>query len=241
VLAKPFEPQQVIGRVRELLAKPREAGGHGSIPLAAVATIPLAPADLPLQAAQASASNDADAYFDRLDEAFASLTVGTPSADAKSASRDPLDWFATVAPPAAADAIELEPATVASPEPPAASAPAVEPAVVVDAPSLDTLPAPEPAAGSNGSKSSPSLPPLADAFAALLAAEQTSPGAAAPASWPGAATQEPISDELVERIARRVLDQLSDRVVRETAAELVSALAERLVREEIERIKANIK
>ena len=44
-------------------------------------------------------------------------------------------------------------------------------------------------------------------------------------------------DELVDRIARRVVEQLGDRAVRELAADIVSRTAERLVREEIERIK----
>ena len=41
-------------------------------------------------------------------------------------------------------------------------------------------------------------------------------------------------------VARRVIAQLSDQVVRESVAETVSTVAERLVREEIERLKASI-
>jgi hypothetical protein len=50
-----------------------------------------------------------------------------------------------------------------------------------------------------------------------------------------------ITDDLIDRVARRVIEQLSDRVVRETVASIVSDAAERLVREEIQRIKASIK
>ena len=93
----------------------------------------------------------------------------------------------------------------------------------------------------------PSPPPsIADAFAAILAAEQHEPLPALAVPWP---TQAPtpttaggaLSEDAIEEITRRVLDRLSDRVVRETAADLISSIAERLVREEIERIKAAIK
>jgi hypothetical protein len=94
----------------------------------------------------------------------------------------------------------------------------------------------------------PTLPPLADAFDAILAAEQHEPMPLAAPAWPGTTATAAharngdgaLSEEAIEMIARRVLERLSDRVVRETVADLVSAVAERLVREEIERIKASI-
>jgi CheY-like chemotaxis protein len=78
------------------------------------------------------------------------------------------------------------------------------------------------------------LPSLADAFAALLAAdrEETVPGRRASAG--------PAADDLVEHVSRRVLAHLSENIVRETVAGVVAEIAERLVREEIERIKAAI-
>ena len=82
------------------------------------------------------------------------------------------------------------------------------------------------------------LPALADAFAALLAAEQNTVAESDSPPWPPPIA---VSDELVERVTQRVLEQLSDRVMRETVADLVSTIAERLVREEIERIKSSIK
>jgi hypothetical protein len=86
------------------------------------------------------------------------------------------------------------------------------------------------------------LPPLADAFAALLAAEATEGSPAAAIAWPGSEPAAPVvTDQAIEEIVRRVLDRLSDRVVRETVADMVSRLAEQLVRDEIERIKASIK
>jgi CheY-like chemotaxis protein len=87
------------------------------------------------------------------------------------------------------------------------------------------------------------LPPLADAFAALLAAEQSEPLTAIAPAWPG--TIQPaavvVSEEIIEQITRRVLDRLSDTAVRETVADIVSKVAEQLVRAEIERIKGSIK
>ena len=87
-----------------------------------------------------------------------------------------------------------------------------------------------------------SLPPLADAFAALLAAEQDEPVPANVALWTaGPAPAAAIDDALVEDITRRVLERLSDQVVRETVADIVSRVAEQLVQQEIERIKAQLR
>ena len=97
--------------------------------------------------------------------------------------------------------------------------------------SRDELPAASPAANDK-------RPPPADAFAALLAAAPDTPpssGAAASQSFPA------ISDEMVERVARRVLEKLSDPAVRQRVADLVSTIAERLVRDEIERIRGAVR
>src|SRR5205085_10319069 len=63
VLAKPFEPQMVIGRVKELLARSQQP------PAAAPAPVPPIVASAP---AAAAAPPDLDSYFDRLDAAFSS-------------------------------------------------------------------------------------------------------------------------------------------------------------------------
>ncbi|MGH9146375.1 MAG: hypothetical protein ACRD1Q_06675, partial [Vicinamibacterales bacterium] len=84
--------------------------------------------------------------------------------------------------------------------------------------------------------------PMADAFVALLAAEQgetlTIPGRFVPSAAGGHVA---ITDELVERVSERVservLSRLSDAVVRETVRDTVSRVADRLVRDEIDRIK----
>ena len=86
------------------------------------------------------------------------------------------------------------------------------------------------------------LPALADAFAALLAAEQREHPGADARVWPGTVPPPPaVSEDDIERIVSRVLARLSDQVVRQTVADVVSTIAERLVREEIDRIKGAIK
>jgi hypothetical protein len=84
--------------------------------------------------------------------------------------------------------------------------------------------------------------PMADAFVALLAAEQGEtlaiPGVFVPAS---AAAPLAITPELIERVSERVLTRLNDTVVREAVRDTVSSVAERLVREEIERIKRAVR
>lgn len=179
VLVKPFEPQMVIARVRELLSGRPAVGAT-------------APADALLAAppAEATSARSADDYFDRLDKAFATLNT---SLEPRDPARDTVSHTA--------------PAGPREPEAPR------EP---------DALEAPR----------TSSAPGLADTFATLLAVEQGElpPSALLPSPRAG-------DDELVDRIARRVVEQLGDRAVRDLAADIVSRTAERLVREEIERIK----
>ena len=130
------------------------------------------------------------------------------------AAAEPASW--------AAPAASVEPAAWA--EAPAGAAAPAAPALV--------LPLPNP----------PPLPSLPDAFAALLAAEQGDPMAAASGSWPASPPPAAsVSDAVIDDIVRRVLDRLSDTLVRQAVTDAASETAERLVREEIERIKASIK
>jgi CheY-like chemotaxis protein len=259
VLAKPFEPQLVISRVKELLARParppisHEADSAPPPLLTAESSTPPA-ADPPVAppAARPSAGTGSDDYFDRLDAAFASLSNGAAPPPARPRSSRPgednpvadsIDWFGHKA--TSPDSVSARPPDVplsyGSPESdfarPAAPPPPPAPVIPVPAPR-------------------PTLPPLADAFAALLAAEQSGSAAVTAPQWPASTTPpapslappappEPaarlvITDDLIEAVTRRVLERLSDQVVRETVAEIVSATAERLVREEIERIKRTI-
>ena len=275
VLAKPFEPQIVIGRVRELL-------GKGSAPATASNVVEFAPAppEPPPASAEppaASPEPKVEDYFDRLDAAFASFS-NAPAAAAAAPAPAPvpeeLDWLrpttaeAAPAPPDFAIADELaaeppEPAAVPEPEPdPAPSIVSIareevsrqvsEPAAAEPEPQPAAPPAPLERLEPLEPRGPRALPGIADAFAAILAAEQNALGVRpewptpAPSGQPEIAVpQAPaeivITDELVDRVARRVLEQMSDRVVRETVAQLTSDVAERLVRDEIERIKAATK
>src|SRR5437868_6961137 len=85
VLVKPFEPQMVISRVKDLLAGRRPAGLWSSgtsahTPLRAPAT-PGGDLDLRSAAPTEAPTGSLEDYFDRLDAAFASLEQ-TPRSDA---------------------------------------------------------------------------------------------------------------------------------------------------------------
>ena len=105
VLVKPFEPQMVIARVRELLGR-SQAAVAGSAPDAARERQEPTAADA-LLAAGAAETPDAqraasvDDYFDRLDAAFASLNVPLepPVRQADASRREPAQH---TTPPAAA-------------------------------------------------------------------------------------------------------------------------------------------
>ena len=211
----------------------------------------------------AGAAATVDDYFDRLDAAFASLATGSsPELPMTNTSNsnvpNELDWFGSQLnpPPAATGDISMPPP--AAPMMPDlalgyGSPPNAHDSAIIAAPAPPQVPAPErfaatvsppapsvapPAAAASATPADPPLPLLADAFAALLSAEQGGP---APA-WQAPKVESPaVSEDLVEQVTRRVLERLSDRVVRETAADIVSKIAERLIREEIDRIKASLK
>lgn len=259
VLAKPFEPQLLIGRVKELLAatprgtgavpEPPQAGAEepadftetdrddtGPVPIAQVATAQTFTADdfsldtraLVTDEMPATPAGDIslDDYFDRLDAAFANLS-GAPAGQLKSSISEEGDtsW----APPSAGAWTAADPTSLMSP----------------------VARVPEPALPS-GEAAAPAPPAaavtVADAFAALLEAEQQ--GSAGGGSADRTVRQhegillhapaapivtEALLDEIVHRIAERLgaqgLQEMVERVVLETA--------ERLVREEIARLKAS--
>jgi CheY-like chemotaxis protein len=207
VLVKPFEPQMVINRVKDLIA--------GRRPLAAAASPN--PAAVPLERAEAPGTPPSvEDYFDRLDAAFSIREEA--SAEATAARRQSEQALA-------ARSGEAEPAGGAGlarelahwePEDAAASAPSAPPAGAESAPSAG-----------RGSPSPERPPTLADAFAALLSAERGRTFA------PSSINRDGLSDEVIEQVTRRVIERMTDRAVRE----VVLDVAERLVREEIERIK----
>jgi hypothetical protein len=95
------------------------------------------------------------------------------------------------------------------------------------APSLPPIPqAHAPAPAAPPAQPAPKVT-LANAFTALLAAEQSNQ----PAAAPSAAVSEASIEDAVRRVLVRMTDDLVRRIVLDTA--------ERLIREEIEKIKAN--
>jgi len=181
------------------------------------APVPVAAAAAPGARPAAKAVESSD-YFDRLDQALSNLSKGAERGAPKAAQAvaETVDWFSSE-PAKGAQASSTGSSTTWN-----TNAPSPRPVAVPPQP--------------------PVLPPIADAFAALLAAEQSQPRSSTAPAWPIVAPPPPtISEDIIAEVARRVLEQLSDEVVREAVAEKVSAIAERLVREEIDRIKAAIK
>lgn len=261
VLAKPFEPQLVIGRVKELLATPKRPAASPPVPAppapepAAMWGPPSAAPSVPGDFPKAPSPADAGDYFERLDQAFASLSgPETLKAPPPPVGAD-IDWFGSKNPTAGVspgvDTWE-RPSPQTLPDLPlshgpstavvdsadeAGGSPHATPAMSVSEP-FGVAPAP---AITPPPQSLRSMPPLADAFAALLAAEQSAPAPSDAPVWPAGPAPVAIPADLVEQVSRSVLEQLTDRIVRETVRDVVTEVAERLVREEIERIKKSIK
>ena len=207
VLVKPFEPQMVISRVKDLMAGKRPSstsGAPGSLPAARPASPPQVPAD---------------EYFDRLD-----ATLGAQEAPKRGGSGPTTADLATELAgwqPEAPASAPGPPASVPAPPAPAPAPPAAVPAPPASVPAP---PAPVPAPSA-----SVPAPTLAQAFAALLAAEQ---GKVPP---PAPINEEALREDVIEQVTRRVIERMTDTAVRE----VVVGVAERLVREEIDRIKSN--
>jgi len=175
VLAKPFEPQQVIERVKELLA--RQGAPATLAANRAPASEPPPPAHIDLMPAGGQlppgADQKVDDYFDRLDAAFASLSTPSSAVDLPMMSvpiekvPDALDWFGTPqnSPSAASGGLSM-PAQASSvmpdlqlsyspPQAPFESA-VVAPAVATEFPAPETFPAMPPLPA-------PPVPPPAEA------------------------------------------------------------------------------
>jgi CheY-like chemotaxis protein len=226
VLVKPFEPRQLIKTVRELLAGARSAE--------------LWPADMPrLEPGSARPAGIPAAPAMPVAPAMPAMTPAVPDAPviddgahvlsvAYEAEADPdlaaalarLEFVAVPEKPALPDADALEPhvpGTHAAPADP--RAPSLE---------WDLSAAPAAAGGARpiagGANQS-----LANVFSALLAAERQNPGARASIAASPALSEAAV-EEVVQKVVRRMTDELVRKIVLETA--------ERLIREEIARIKA---
>ena len=252
VLVKPFEPQQVISRVRDLIERSRSASARPQ-PVAAfadqhahgrdvvvhpprpAAVSPEPKADV-LESRDRNAETKLDDYFDRLDAAFAELGGGADR-DRRSRSdmRDDYDGR---------DVPTLESLLAVSSGTSPAELPLPEPPVPVELaeyePVMQHTTARPPSAVKESVLPKEGRNLVADMFAALFAAEQGE--AVAPAAPSQASHQAPgpvtVTDGLVDEVTRRVVERLAPDAANELVAQIVSEVAERLIREEISRIKA---
>jgi CheY-like chemotaxis protein len=222
VLVKPFEPEQLVGRVKELLAERRKKGpskdrdrekdkerhGGGSGPVVVSRTDPRIES-MPRDVSSVAA---APTPVVRLDSAANASPLAVSAMPQEPVERLIFDHTAMTTPgnngAAASETLELP------------TAPIWEFGMGPRPGSGATLAPPPPA---------PAKVSLANAFSALLAAEQSRPAAAASVAPPD------IPVEVIEEAVRRILDRMTGETVRQVVLET----AERLIREEIERIKAN--
>ncbi len=260
VLAKPFEPQLLIGRVKELLrsaAPARDDAAHTApaesdvvvsdgVDAARAAGFEMdldgtanggRPAMLPPEGDDVLEVEALDMRPDpqttdggTLDDYFDRLDAAFANLTGAQPGRD-VSTARPVDPWTAAT-------RVASAWPESTSpAEALDQARKVDSPSLsDALDASAPLTAVE----------VPDAFAALLKAEREhgpdavggdgEPQAVATVLLPGT----PVTPALIDEVARRVIERLGEAAFREVVTEVVSSIAERLIREEIERIKASI-
>lgn len=259
VLVKPFEPQMVINRVKDLLAGRRPQGLWSASPAAQIplrqpspAVVPGGDFDLrgavpqPPPAAQGGALED---YFDRLDAAFASLDSGVaPAAAPAPVEAPPARTMDAAAPPHPSapphppvpqgfspvdDLAGWDPELTGDPARPAPidTRPAdIEPPRAIAPPPAYVPPA-SPVPGPPYAMSpAPAAAPLPSLAEAFATLLSAERGQ--PVA-PSQVRPGMLSDEVIDDIVRRVTERMNDRAVRDTVVDV----AERLVREEIARIK----
>ena len=260
VLVKPFEPQMVINRVKDLLAGKKPAGSNNATP----------DQPRPVVSGQESyvprATNQGDSleeYFDRLDAAFANLSnepggaaphaVAAPPAPPPPVAEasTPLDLSAwdpdlsgEVGQPAMRAPIPLVPAApiplvqtpapiplVQEPPPELHIAPPLEPVPFAAAPPPIEMPVPVMPLAKEAPAPQLSQPaPVSLAEAFATLLAAEHGQAAAPVGLRQNVTPAP---NVVDDIVRQVLDRLHQDDMRRAVLDV----AERLVREEIDRIK----
>jgi CheY-like chemotaxis protein len=252
VLAKPFEPQLVIGRVKELLtsepkkAQPAAAPVGGAAPAAAAETPPSP--ETPA-APVGPEPADLDDYFDRLDVAFAKLAsqpVGKAAMEPESESgpeqpqagttsqpeempraeslADQIDWYAQHSAPA-----RDVPVSYASPQE-AFEAPPLP--VTPPERTADRVPSVSPTAPVTVTPSftapaspgqSPAAPSIADAFAAILASERHEPVPEGAPEWPRSFAPPP-APEITDEVIEAVTRRVLDRMSDRVVHDTVSTI-----------------
>jgi CheY-like chemotaxis protein len=184
VLAKPFEPQMVINRVKELLGKKRpddEAPFRAPEPAESRETRPQMGNPQPAsrqQTDEGAKTVSLDDYFDQLDAAFSSLQPAAAPAD----RADDMDWPAAAPLDAAAP-----PASAPSPmaDKPAPKAPVASKPIITNAQNAPIAPAFAADAASTAGKAVVPRPPAVAAPAAPPPAQPVAPAFAAGAATAG--------------------------------------------------------
>jgi CheY-like chemotaxis protein len=251
VLVKPFEPQHLVGRVKELLAA-RRGPRLGPVPVPRPAAVSaMSPLASESRVGGRREAGDEETFrreLDQLDAACAQLdpesatttehesrpaeVARDPERDraaASGAERGPGDWDLPKPPPQASDPLPVAaagPVWFPAARTHAGGEPAREPASAIDQPPASPA-APVSRVAADARQGHPSGAPaltMAGAFSALLAAEKTN------ASHPSR-SRVAISEAMMEEIVRRALARMTDDVVRRVVFET----AERLVHEEIEK------
>lgn len=258
VLSKPFEPQMVINRVKELLGKKRQEGADQyDAPLQMGPEQPPSLASKPTPAGRQAPPEGGqpvslDDYFDQLDAAFSTLQPGASPAQE---AQDEMDWAAAPIAPVAPIAVAPPRPVAAAPPPPPPPPPAARPEPMIAPPPMDP-PVVEKKWAAPPLVPPPPRTPVAPVASAVAPVGAMADKPVAPVSVAPKATANPfanlsaakaeavvrpaapvITDEIIEEVVARVLQRLSDDVVRETVTAIVSKTAERLVQEEINRIK----
>ena len=229
VLVKPFEPQQVVSRVRELVegAKPAVSVFAPEMPAAPPSREPE-----PVAAAEPARKGESklDDYFQGLD---AALAVLDSKVESRPSMPSELDDFRASEVPTLEKLLGSAPLRETSGPADLSFSVSNMGSSVMDALSAHGRHA-EPAAAA---------PPVSggnvilDAFNALLAMEQGEPRPAARWHAPTGAPMA-VTEEIVDEVTRRVVERLAPGVARDLVKQIVADVAERLIREEIARIKA---
>jgi CheY-like chemotaxis protein len=250
VLVKPFEPQQVVSRVRELVDGVKEKPFPMAAPEPPAAPAPVPPSPTPVPPPTASAESPAppppesvaaeparkesklDDYFQGLDAALAVLDGRVES---RPSMPPDVDDFR------ASEVLTVDKLLGSSPlRDPAGGAEPRFATSSIGSSVMDALTGqnrnPEPAAdtppGGGGNV-------ILDAFNALLAMEQGEPRPPARPHTPSGAPLV-VTDELVDEVTRRVIERLAPATARDLVKQVVADVAERLIREEIARIKTAV-
>jgi CheY-like chemotaxis protein len=259
VLVKPFEPQQVISRVRELIDGGRSKAPHtiDMSPIAATfehrmptpeprtanpeprtgnAELRISNVEPRTAAISPDPAISSEDYFDfdRLDAAFARLGSDSDLHEPGRVTRERDDYGAGFDVPTVDSLLASAPLHDI---PSAAVTRAPLPAVEMPMHAETQAPA-SPLPGAESGVTGRNV--IADVFSALFAAEQGEADGAPIRLAPSQPAAPVVTDELIEEVTRRVVQRLAPGAANDLVAKIVSEVAERLVREEIARIKSAV-